>query len=255
MLPVGGPRLQGELSFDTAFAAQAPEMLQKWLASTAGHLHLRWVLHHLGVNVVLDVGANVGQYAAQLRGGGYTGRIVSFEPLPELATRLREAAAADPEWQVKEHALGDRSGTQTIHARPGTMSSLLPSSTFGRQWRRRLGESEEIPIQVRRLDEVLDEACAGIDQPRVFVKLDTQGYDLPAFQGAGDRVGEILGLQSEISCLPIYDGMPGMVEQLQAYLAAGLTVSGLFPVSFHATSARMIEFDVVMVRQQPPAAA
>ena len=60
----------------------------------------------------------------------------------------------------------------------------------------------------------LDQATDGLEEPRIFLKMDTQGYDLATVRGAGDRLGDVLALQSEVSCLPIYDGMPRMTEQL-----------------------------------------
>jgi hypothetical protein len=51
-----------------------------------------------------------------------------------------------------------------------------------------------------------------------------------------------------VSCLPIYEGMPRMTEQLDTYEAAGFAISAMFPVSHHRKTLRAIEFDVVMVR-------
>jgi hypothetical protein len=61
-------------------------------------------------------------------------------------------------------------------------------------------------------------------------------------------VADVLGLQSELSCVPIYDGMPTMTEQLTTYERAGFALSAMFPVSRDEESLRAIEFDAVMVR-------
>jgi FkbM family methyltransferase len=209
------------------------------------------LLRRLEINCVLDVGANVGQFGRLLRRGGYDGRIASFEPLEEFATKLRRRAEGDRDWQVHEFALGDEETTAEINATPGaSLSSLLPASEFGKEWSSKLETSVKREIQIRRLDKVLDEVLDGIADPRVYLKLDTQGYDVLAFRGAGDRLPEIVAMQSEVSCLPIYDGMPKLEEQLGEYRAAGFDLAGMFPVTMHGPTLRVLEFDAVLVRQE-----
>jgi FkbM family methyltransferase len=210
--------------------------------------HVARILSRLDINCVLDVGANVGQFGRQIRAAGYAGRIVSFEPLPTFACQLRQVACHDADWRVFEYALGDTDTEMDINARPGSMSSLLPSSDFGRRWHPRLTVGRKERVRVRRLDSLYDTAIAGLNPPRVFLKLDTQGYDLWAFAGAGERVREILGLQAELSCVPIYEGMPRLPEQIAVYENAGFEITGMFPVNDDPDSLRVIEFDVVMVR-------
>lgn len=210
--------------------------------------HTARILSRLEINCVLDVGANVGQFGTGIRAAGYAGRIVSFEPLATFADQLREEASQDADWRVFEYALGDTDTEMEINARPGSMSSLLPSSDFGRRWHPRLSIGRKQQVRVRRLDSLYDTAIAGLDPPRVFLKLDTQGYDLRAFAGAGEHVPEILGLQSELSCVPIYEGMPRLPEQISVYENAGFEITGMFPVTRDPNSLRVIEFDVVMVR-------
>lgn len=214
------------------------------------------LLRALEVDCVLDVGANVGQFAESLRSRGYTGRIVSFEPLSALAEVLRQKAAKDPDWLVFEYALGEEAGTAEINAAAGSVSSLLPASDFGKEWSAKLGDTHKETIQVRRLDSLWDEALAGLESPRIYLKLDTQGFDLHAFRGAGERRSEVVGMQSEIPCVPIYDGMPTMTEMLTEYTSAGLEIAGMYEVSRHLRSLRVIEFDVLFVRAdevRPPA--
>lgn len=225
-----------------------PGREQKALADYIARQHMSWLLRQLNINCVLDVGANIGQYAQRLRRGGYAGRIVSFEPVPAIAEKLRDAARDDPEWRVFECALGEADEEAEINVRPGSMSSLLPSSDFGKDWHDRLREGEAQKISVRRLDGLFDEAIDGIRDPRVYLKLDTQGYDMQAFAGAGDRLQQIAGMQSEVACVPIYDGMPRLPDQIAAYEAAGFEITGMFPVTRHKETMRVIEFDVTMVR-------
>lgn len=230
--------------------ARAFREQDRWELALQRHVadeHVPWVLRRLGVNVVLDVGANVGQYATRLRAGGYRGRIVSFEPVSETAAELRRAAEGDRRWFVRQHALGQEETTAEIHL-AGTMSSLLGASEFGMGWKAKLEDQQTETIQVRRLDAVLDEALEGVRRPRVFLKMDTQGFDLDVLRGAGDRLADVVGLQSEVACLRLYDGMPRLPEQLTAYEAEGFELSGIFPVSRHFRSMRVIELDVVMVR-------
>lgn len=235
-----------------------PRRLRRNLPATYRHVgeflldeQVAVILRDLRVNCVLDVGANVGQFGTRLRRSGYQGRIASFEPLPEFAKKLRRQARKDDDWHVHSYALGDEDTTAEINATPGApLSSLLPASEFGKEWSHRLEAPVKQEITLRRLDGVLDEVLAGIDEPRIYLKMDTQGYDVAAFRGAGERVHELLAMQSEISCLPLYEGMPQFEQQIGEYRAAGFDIAGLFPVTMHRRTFRILELDAVLVRQE-----
>ncbi len=200
------------------------------------------------VNCVIDVGAHAGQYAQRLRAGGYKGRIVSFEPTPAGFEALRRNAAKDPRWTAHELALGREEGTATMNVVPGTLSSILPPTRLGAGRYPKLQAPEEVVVQVRRLEGLLDELLAGIRRPRPYLKLDTQGFDLDVFAGVGDRIRQFVGMQSELALMPIYKGMPRMAEALATYEAAGFQVAALYPVSRQTRTARVLEYDCVMVR-------
>ena len=206
------------------------------------------LLDMYGVNCVIDVGAHAGQYGRRLRAGGYRGRIVSFEPTPDGFDALAEAAAKDPKWTTHRLALGREDGATTMNVVPGTLSSLLPPTKFGAGRYPKLQAPEQVEVEVRRLDGMLDEVLEGLRRPRAFLKLDTQGYDLDVFAGTGERVGELVGLQSEVALMEIYKGMPRMPEALSAYEAAGFEIAAMYPVSRQTRTARVLEYDCVMVR-------
>ena len=212
--------------------------------------HVAELLRHYRVNCVFDVGANVGQYAKQLRKFGYRGRIVSFEPVPHIAEKLKEAAAGDPDWHVYQWALGREAGSVTMNVVKGSMSSILGPTDFGSTRYKRFNNIDKQDVPVHRLDEIMDEAMSGIDDPRPYLKLDTQGFDLEAFAGAGSRIKEMVGMQSEVALMHIYEGMPGMVEAIGVYTEAGFEITGMYPVSREQKTKRVLEFDCVMARAE-----
>ncbi len=244
---LGSPETRASIVYHARSARVRQGRFEMAVSEFLGREHAAWLLRQVGADVVLDVGANKGQYATSLRRNGFTGRIVSFEPIPQLVERLRGLAADDPDWTVVDCALGDDDGTAEINMSPGPLSSLLPASDFGRGWADNLKETTVQEIRIRRLADVWDEAMAGLDAPRPFLKMDTQGYDLETFRGAGDTVGRLVGLQSEVAMVPIYDGMPRLAEMLTTYEAAGFETTGLFPITRDRQTLRAIEFDLMMV--------
>lgn len=252
MLRVGPDGMKTHLLVDRPVTRARMRAFQRHLGSYLAKEHIAWMLRELEINCVLDVGGNVGQYGQLLREVGYQGRIVSFEPLPHIAERLRKAAAGDPDWRVVECALGEGEGEaeMTVVGGRGSTSSLLPVSDFGKAWSPRLQGVREEQVPIRRLEDVFDDATAGLESPRVYLKLDTQGFDLQVFRGAGARIQQVLGMQSEVSNVPIYDGMPRLPEQVAAYESEGFETTGMFPVTIDRKTLRVIEFDVVMIRTE-----
>ncbi|WP_240634413.1 FkbM family methyltransferase [Streptomyces dengpaensis] len=210
--------------------------------------HVAALLDRYEVNCVFDVGANSGQYGRQLRRLGYAGRIVSFEPTAEAFAKLHKSAEEDPDWWVYQIGLGREDATQSIHVGWNTMNSLLPPSDYGKDRYKRFAKTRTEDIEIRRLDGVMDKALAGIADPRPYLKMDTQGYDLEVFAGAGERVAEFVGMQSEVATLRLYEGSPRMNEAIAVYEESGFEITGMYPVSREAATGRVVEFDCVMVR-------
>ena len=81
------------------------------------------------IDVVLDVGANVGQFGASLRAQGYRGKIVSYEPISTVYQTLAATTATDLEWEINNFALGLKTEYVTINvSRSSEFSSILPST-------------------------------------------------------------------------------------------------------------------------------
>jgi FkbM family methyltransferase len=201
------------------------------------------------IDLVLDVGANKGQFAQKIR-SFYSGTILSFEPVSSAFERLQEAASSDPNWHVYNCALGSQECIQEINVSHETMfSSLLKSNDYcsKRFGENSLGKHSEA-VSVRRAESLLEEIAHKIRGNRIFLKMDTQGYDTVVFEGLGTALERIVLLQSEVSLLPNYDGMPHWTECISVYERNGFGVVGMFPVNREAS--RIIEYDCLMIKRK-----
>src|ERR1700683_2208237 len=85
--------------------------LRRYVAPPPEYAGLIAMMRANGVNLVFDVGANIGQFALSLRDAGYDGRIVSFEPLSDAWEKLKEASRSDGLWEVAPRgAIGAEDG-------------------------------------------------------------------------------------------------------------------------------------------------
>jgi FkbM family methyltransferase len=208
----------------------------------------------LSINCVIDAGANRGQFGEFLRNMGYRKRLASFEPIPAMFKVLEEKSKNDPEWHVYNLALGASNETLDLNVTSSEeFSSLLPVNSYGSEhFRDRIAVGRTERVSVVRLDSILDQVTAGIEDPRPYLKMDTQGYDLQVLEGLGERLSSVLGLQSEIALHPIYEGMPDYLAALAHYNALGFSITSLVPVS--RENLRVIEYDCLMVRDSKTSA-
>jgi hypothetical protein len=145
-------------------------------------------------------------------------------------------------------ALGSAASSITLNVSPHSeFSSPLTSNRYCRD---RFGagaaDTYQEVVPVRRLDDIVPETVKSSETRRVFLKIDTQGYDLEVFAGAGAMLHNVRMLQSEVSLIPLYDGMPHWTESVSVYEKAGFGVVGMFPVAVDGR--RVIEFDCLMAR-------
>lgn len=211
---------------------------------------MSFVLKQYDVNCILDVGGHHGEYGRFLREIGYIGHILSFEPVSESFAVLQQCAANDPRWHVHHMALGAAEGTQEIRVTKGTvLASFRAPSEFGlSEYGQGITTAEIEVVQVKRLDAIFADVLGRIPNPRVFLKMDTQGWDLAVLEGAEGVLPCILGLQSEVSIKSLYEGTPSYTEAVQAMEEKGFALTAVFPVA-HDRKLQLIEVDCVLVRQ------
>jgi FkbM family methyltransferase len=127
--------------------------------------------------VTVDGGAHVGLHTAPMaRLVGANGRVLAFEPLPELAERLRQQFAGQPQVSVFENALSHGEGHVNFqHIVNEPWLSSLVTRDFGPNH----PHLQRVDLQVQAV--TLDRFA---DLPVRFIKLDLEGADYFALQGA-----------------------------------------------------------------------
>lgn len=208
------------------------------------HRPLNRLLAHHGINLVLDGGANIGQYAKELRRQGYRGRIVSFEPQPPVFKELEKTVRADGNWSAMNIGLGDVEGELAMNICAGTdCGSLLQPVTGASPESVVIGQQQ---VPVRRLDRLWPKLCRPGE--KVFLKLDVQGYEKKILTGAGDCLDQVTGVQLEMSLVPLYQGQPQWEEMLQFMRQKGFTLWKIEPGTRDPKTGRESELDGIFFR-------
>ncbi|HEX7969722.1 MAG TPA: FkbM family methyltransferase [Stellaceae bacterium] len=217
------------------------------VSRVAKYMFLAELLRDRKIEVILDVGANVGQFAQAMRHIGYKGLIVSFEPQAEEFAQITKAMAGDGKWTGFNAALGETDETREIYRMESTVFSSFnrPSSDATRQFEAGNRVVEARPVPVRRLDSVLTGLSCTRDLARTFLKSDTQGYELQVFRGLGEMLPSIGAILCEISSVPIYERTPHMSDVLRFLRGQGFLPACFFPVNRLANGGA-VEFDCIL---------
>jgi FkbM family methyltransferase len=173
------------------------------------------MLASLAITTVLDVGANAGQYGTELREHGYSGRIVSFEPLSARQGDLIRASAAAPPWEVEQVAVSDQDGESEINVSTvDVWSSLLPRDE--RAPTDNLVYTATETVRTARLD-----SLGIVDEGPAWLKLDVQGFELHALRGAERTLEQVVAIECEMSVEPFYEGQPSIPDLIGALAGYG----------------------------------
>jgi len=144
--------------------------------------------------------------ASEIRDCGYSGMIISFEPLTSARKKLLQLAERDSNWLVHDQcAIGDQNGEIKIHIAGNSVSSsvlpmleLVSSAAVGSAY----VASESVPIS--RLDGIANRYLT--PDSNLFIKIDTQGYEWQVLDGARETLNLAKGVLCELSLVPLYEG-------------------------------------------------
>ena len=190
--------------------------------------HLTRFFRHFEVDCVFDVGANAGQYADMIRSRcGYSGPIVSFEPIPDLAAAMKSRAGSN--WFVEQMAITDAPGEVAFNVAADSQFSSMNDPSEQPRFQSHSATLRTIKVPASTLADQFEKYARLIGFRRPFLKMDTQGSDLVVARSAGTRLHEFVGIQSELSFDPIYKSIPSAEQAIAFYRSQGFVLSAFVP--------------------------
>lgn len=204
-------------------------------------------LQFFGIDLVLDVGGNRGQTGTNLRAAGYKGEIISFEPLRNAFNILAKTAQRDGAWHVYNYALGSANTSATLNIAGNSVSSsllgMLPAHLAVAPDSKYIGQQ---PVEVHTLDSLYDSMCARAHN--IYLKIDTQGFEMQVLAGAADSLPHISTLQLEMSLVPLYGDAP-LFQDLYSYLTVrGYQLVSVDPAFTDDRTGRQVQIDGIFHR-------
>lgn len=200
------------------------------------------LLRKYNIDLVFDIGANTGQFATQLRSLGYTGKIISFEPLHDAFSQLSKEAQKDPMWEAVNTAIGNYDGEITMHIAQNSYSSsilnILPLHVLSAPDSAYIGQ---VKVPIHKIDSIINNYYQ--EGNNLLLKIDTQGYERQVIEGFSKSIGKILGLQLELSLQPLYEGETLMQDMIDLLRKKGFKIMLLESGHLDYTSGEVLQVE------------
>ena len=208
---------------------------------------LSWLLSKHEIDLVVDVGANIGQYGMRMRKLGYRGRIVSFEPLSSAYSSLLRLTKNDPLWECQNVAVGKKCDTGILNVSSNSQSSslleMLPTHLASAPDSLYTGS---IQVPVTTIDDVLPKYYRPGD--KVLLKIDTQGYEQHVLEGSRMSLSIISGIEIEMSIVPLYEGQMNFTNLLSHLQGLGFSLMSLDLGFTNPTNYQLLQVNAILFR-------
>lgn len=203
---------------------------------------------------VVDVGANIGQFALAAAHMLRPQRLISLEPIPEVCAKLQSLRIPPGvKAQAVCTALGEVARDAEFRVMSQTASSsLLPLGPIHRDLYPEIREERTVRVAVETLDHFISNHPFA--KP-ALLKLDVQGSELDVLQGCRRLKDHFEWILLETSTQPFYQGGAAFSEIHSHLCHQGYRWLG--PVTIHQPMkigpAESLQFDALYVSENAPA--
>lgn len=206
-------------------------------------------LTHHQIDLLFDVGANIGQHALMTRAEGYRGRIVSFEPLPDAHEVLLRKSQDDPLWTVhKRCAVGSKLGEAEMNiSKNSYSSSLLPMLQAHSSASPDSIYVGKVKTEIITLDSVFESYRT--NDEKTLLKIDAQGFETEVLNGISNNLRNLFGVELELSVVALYDGQDLYSHFFEFFEEHGFSLWTLKPSFSDPSTGQLLQFETVFVRK------
>jgi FkbM family methyltransferase len=201
------------------------------------------------LNLVIDVGANRGQFGNTLYEHGFSGTLVSFEPIPLAYDKLKIAAKnSGRDWRIaRRMALSSEKSTAKLTiAQNSASSSLLEFSDRLEACIPIAKAVDEITVDTERLDVAIRDF--DLNGRKMAIKIDTQGSEMSVLKGCANIEKDIEMIILETSIGQLYIGQPSYHEIDDFLRKKGWKLGDIEPGYRDPETLQLLEFDGVYIR-------
>jgi len=207
------------------------------------------LLNSFKIDLIVDVGANQGQFGAEVYGSGYNGEMLSIEPMPDAHARLLKNSERNPKWKIyPATAIGAYNGFIDFHVSENSVSSsamkVLVASTEAEVKTRQI---TTISVPISTLDEVLI-SDRDLGKKNSLLKIDTQGFEWEVLDGAKQSLNRFSVVLMELSLCPLYESQKLWLELIQRMNGLGYSVFAIFPEFTDPSNGRTLQINAAFHR-------
>ena len=184
------------------------------------------ILSNYEFKVILDVGANTGQFAKVARAFCPDATIYSFEPLPDIYSQLVEELAIDHNAIPVNSAISNFSGTADMfQSNFSASSSLLPMAKLHKEEMPHSASSKKVKVRIDKLDDWIIKNNVKLDHD-LLIKMDVQGNELKVIEGGINVLQRAKLLIIEVSFYELYHGQALFDDIYEVLKKNGFTYKG-----------------------------
>lgn len=203
-------------------------------------------LQRAGYQTILDIGANLGQFALPAWFAFPKARIISFEPLPDCFSQLRQNMADLDRFQAVNCGIGNCDGELPFaRSEFSASSSFLPMARVHEHEFPATAKTVTVKVPVRQLDSLADEFRF---LSPMLVKIDVQGYEREVLAGGGQVLRNAQTVIVESSVEVLYESQPLFAEIHRRMTELGFHYAGNFDQVCSGNDGRVLQVDAIFQR-------